>query len=75
MYEYGIETFVLKHAKSYLLGIHAVFEMLTNNANLGREASEFIVLLKRFSYKSHYFLCSYRYWYSDCSCVQSKYEL
>jgi toxin ParE1/3/4 len=53
IYEYGIETFGVKHAKSYLIGIHEVFEILTDNVNLGRDASEFMLLLKRFSYKSH----------------------
>jgi toxin ParE1/3/4 len=53
IYEYGIETFGVKHAKSYLIGIHEVFEILTATANLGRDASEFMLLLKRFSYKSH----------------------
>jgi len=53
IYEYGIETFGMKHAKNYLLGTHQVFEILTDNVNLGRDASEFMLLLKRFSYKSH----------------------
>ncbi len=53
MYEYGIETFGLEQAQTYLLGIHTLFQVLADNANLGRDASEFIILLKRFSYKSH----------------------
>jgi len=53
MYEYGIETFGLKQAKAYLSGIHKLFQILVNNATLGRDASEFILSLKRFSYKSH----------------------
>lgn len=53
MYEYGIETFGLKQAKGYLLGIHNLFQILADNANLGRDASEFVFSLKRFSYKSH----------------------
>ncbi len=53
MYEYGIETFGLKQAKGYLLGIHNLFQILANNTNLGRDASEFAFSLKRFSYKSH----------------------
>ena len=53
MYEYGIETFGLKQAKGYFLGIHNLFQILANNANLGRDASEFVFSLKRFSYKSH----------------------
>lgn len=53
MYEYGIETFGIKRAKAYLLGIHDIFQVLSDNVNLGRDASEFIFSLKRFSYKSH----------------------
>ena len=53
MYEYGIETFGLKQAKEYLLGMHTLFQVLADNTNLGRDASEFILSLKRFSYKSH----------------------
>ncbi len=53
MYEYGIETFGLKQAKGYLLGIHDLFQILADNVNLGRDASEFMLSLKRFSYKSH----------------------
>ena len=53
MYEYGIETFGLKQAQTYLLGMHTVFQVLADNANLGRDASGFVLLLKRFSYKSH----------------------
>ncbi|WP_010179341.1 type II toxin-antitoxin system RelE/ParE family toxin [Aquimarina agarilytica] len=53
MYEYGIETFGLKQAKAYLLGMHTLFQVLADNTTLGRDASEFILSLKRFSYKSH----------------------
>ncbi|WP_034058411.1 type II toxin-antitoxin system RelE/ParE family toxin [Lacinutrix jangbogonensis] len=53
MYEYGIETFELKQAKIYLLGTHDLFQILADNVNLGRDASEFVFSLKRFSYKSH----------------------
>lgn len=53
MYEYGIESFGFKQAQTYLLGIHTLFNVLADNANLGRDASEFILSLKRFSYKSH----------------------
>jgi len=53
MYEYGIETFGLKQAKAYLSGMHTLFQILADNATLGRDASEFILFLKRFSYKSH----------------------
>jgi len=46
MYEYGIETFGLKQAKIYLLGTHDIFQILADNVNLGRDASEFVFLLK-----------------------------
>lgn len=53
MYEYGIETFGLEQAQTYLLGMHTLFQVLADNANLGRDASEFMFSLKRFSYKTH----------------------
>tara|TARA_R110001583_G_scaffold154725_1_gene306436 strand:+ start:432 stop:722 length:291 start_codon:yes stop_codon:yes gene_type:complete len=53
MYEFGIETFGLKQGQAYLLGIHDLFQILADNANLGRDASEFVFSLNRFSYKSH----------------------
>ncbi|MEW7292110.1 type II toxin-antitoxin system RelE/ParE family toxin [Aquimarina sp. 2304DJ70-9] len=53
MYEYGIETFGLKQAKTYLLGMHTLFQVLADNTSLGRDASEFMLSLKRFSYQSH----------------------
>ncbi len=53
MYEYGIESFGLKQAQTYLLGMHTLFQILADNATLGRDASEFMMSLKRFSYKSH----------------------
>ncbi|TYP75262.1 type II toxin-antitoxin system RelE/ParE family toxin [Aquimarina intermedia] len=53
MYEYGIETFGFKQAKEYVLGMHMLFQVLADNTILGRDASEFMLLLKRFSYKSH----------------------
>lgn len=53
LYEYGIEVFGLKQAQTYLLGLHSLFRILANNASIGRDASEFVISLKRFSYKSH----------------------
>ena len=53
MYEYGIETFGLKQAQAYLFGIHDIFQVLSDNSSLGHDASEFVMSLKRFSYKSH----------------------
>ncbi len=53
LYEYGIEVFGLKQAQTYLLGIHNLFQILSDNDSLGRDVSEFVLSLKRFSYKSH----------------------
>ena len=53
MFEYGIETFGITQAQNYFYGIHDVLQVLAENTNLGRDASEFLPLLKRFSYKSH----------------------
>ncbi len=53
MYEYGIERFGLKQAQTYLFGIHDMFQILSDNINLARDTSEFVLSLKRFSYKSH----------------------
>ncbi|MDD7885738.1 type II toxin-antitoxin system RelE/ParE family toxin [Flavivirga sp. 57AJ16] len=53
MYEYGIEMFGLQQAQAYLSGMHTLFQILVDNASLGRDASEFVLSLKRFSYKSH----------------------
>lgn len=53
IYEFGIETFGLNHAQEYLLGLHRIFEILSDDVSLGPDASEFVSALKRFSYKSH----------------------
>lgn len=53
LYEFGVERFGLKQAQTYLLGMHTLFQILADNTHLGRDASEFVLLLKRFSYKSH----------------------
>ncbi len=53
MYEFGIYKFELSQAQKYFFGMHEAFEVLAKNVNLGRDASEFIADLKRFSYKSH----------------------
>lgn len=39
IYEYGIETFGLKQAQAYLFGVHDMFRVLSDNINLGRDAS------------------------------------
>jgi len=53
IYEYGIEKFGLNQAQEYLIGLHDVFQTLTENSGIGRDASEFYPSLKRFVYKSH----------------------
>ncbi len=53
IYEYGIEKFGILQAQSYLLGMHDLFQTLTKNTHIGRDASEFSSSLKRFAYKSH----------------------
>lgn len=53
LYEYGIGTFGLSQAQKYFFAMHQVFEVLLNNIDLGRDASEFFDNLKRFSFKSH----------------------
>ena len=53
MYEFGIYKFGLTQAQKYFYDMHEAFEVLAENVNLGRDASEFIEDLKRFSYKAH----------------------
>ena len=53
IYEFGIDNFGLDQAQKYILGLHELFQTLSNNANIGRDASEFLPSLKRFVYKSH----------------------
>lgn len=53
MYEFGVYKFGLLHAQKYFLGMHDVFQVLEENIELGRDASEFIEDLKRFTYKAH----------------------
>jgi toxin ParE1/3/4 len=53
IYEYGIEKFGISQAQDYFLGMHGLFQTLSNSSSIGRDASEFIPSLKRFTYKSH----------------------
>ena len=53
MYEFGIYKFGLSRAQQYFFDMHEALEVLAENKNLGRDASEFIAALKRFSYKAH----------------------
>lgn len=53
LYEYEIVEFGIIQAQSYFIAMHETFEVLSKNINLGRDASEFIDGLKRFSFKSH----------------------
>lgn len=53
MYEFGITKFGLSQAQKYFFSMHQTFEVISKNVNLGRDASEFIDNIKRFSFKSH----------------------
>jgi toxin ParE1/3/4 len=53
MYEFGISKFGLTQSQKYFFAMHETFEVLSENENLGRDASEFIEELKRFTYKAH----------------------
>jgi toxin ParE1/3/4 len=53
MYEFGIYKFGLLQAQKYFLGMHDEFQVLDENIELGRDASEFIEDPKRFTYKAH----------------------
>ncbi|PVW17183.1 type II toxin-antitoxin system RelE/ParE family toxin [Marixanthomonas spongiae] len=53
LYEHGIATFGLLQAQKYVTGMHHHFQTLSNNAELGRDASEFAPSLLRFVYKAH----------------------
>jgi toxin ParE1/3/4 len=53
MYEFGISKFGLLQAQKYFFEMHDTFELLSTNRDLGRDASEYINELKRFSFKSH----------------------
>jgi toxin ParE1/3/4 len=53
MYEFGIFKFGILQSQKYFSGMHETFEILSKNIDLGRDASEFIENLKRFTYKSH----------------------
>ncbi|MBN4048452.1 type II toxin-antitoxin system RelE/ParE family toxin [Flavobacteriaceae bacterium AH-315-O20] len=53
MYEFGVYKFGLQQTQKYFFGIHATFGILAENMDLGRDASEYIENLKRFTYKAH----------------------
>ena len=53
IYEYGLLTFGLSQAQTYLLELHERFQMLSENPNYGRSASHLAERLKRFEYQSH----------------------
>lgn len=53
LYEFGIHKFGLPQAQHYFFEMHEVFQVLADNINLGRDASEYIADLKRFSYRVH----------------------
>ena len=53
MYEFGITKFGLVQAQKYFFEMHKTFELLSKKNDLGRDASEYINELKRFTFKSH----------------------
>jgi toxin ParE1/3/4 len=53
MYEFGISKFGLLQAQKYFFEMHDTFELLSTNRDLGRDASQYINELKRFTFKSH----------------------
>jgi len=53
MYEFGIYKFGLTQAQQYFYAMHDAFDVLSENMDLGLDASEFIPDLKRLSYKAH----------------------
>jgi toxin ParE1/3/4 len=53
IYEYGINEFGLNQAQEYMIGLNDLFQMLAENTNIGKDASEFYPALKRFVYKAH----------------------
>jgi len=53
MYYHGIITFGLKQARAYYNSMHDTLQLLAENKNLGRDASEYIEDLLRFTYKVH----------------------
>ena len=42
MYEFGIFKFGLLQSQNYFFGMHKTFEILSENIDLGRDASEFV---------------------------------
>ena len=53
LFEYGIHQFGLTQAQAYFFGMHEIFRILAKNSDLGRDASEYSVSLKRFTYEAH----------------------
>lgn len=53
IYEYGILTFGLSQAGSYVLSLHDRFHLLSQNTKMGRSATELSIELRRFKHQSH----------------------
>ena len=47
LYEFGIYKFGLSHTQKYFSGMRETIEVLSENMNLGRDASEFVTDLKK----------------------------
>lgn len=53
IYEFGILKFGVEQARKYLLKLHTTLQTLAKTPDIGRNASEFSLGLKRFAYESH----------------------
>ena len=53
MYKFGISKFGLLQAQNYFFEMNDTFDVLSKNNDLGRDASEYISELKRFTFKLH----------------------
>jgi len=51
--EYTLEKWGEKQALEYIVGLVACLEKIAKTPDIGRDASEFSLNLKRFNYKAH----------------------
>jgi toxin ParE1/3/4 len=50
---YGFETWLLKQAETYAVGLYECFEMIGDMPGIGRKASNLLPNLLRFEHESH----------------------
>ena len=53
IFQNDISEFGLNQAQDYMIGLHDLFLTQAENTNIGRDASEFYLSLKRFVYQAH----------------------